>query len=82
MLTCACGFALFASVSTVATAESIVFSNDTVKAGWTFNVNSTTIETPTQLEAKKHAVVSAKADVSAFKLNNTRTTAIHDGSVR
>jgi len=80
LLTCACGFALFASVSTVATAESIVFSNDTVKAGWTFNKNATTIETPTQLEAKKHAVVSAKADVSAFKLNGTRTTAIADGS--
>ena len=47
-----------------------------------FKVNSTSIQTPTQLEAKKHAVVSAMADVSAFKLNGTRTTAIQDGSVR
>ncbi|MBP5171252.1 MAG: hypothetical protein ILP04_04255, partial [Bacteroidales bacterium] len=70
LLTCAFSFMLFASFSTVATAQSVLnFENDTVKAGWTFKVNSTTIETPTQLEAKKHAVVSAKADVSAFKLN-------------
>ncbi|MBQ7162894.1 MAG: hypothetical protein IJR64_04815, partial [Bacteroidales bacterium] len=81
LLTCACGFVLLASVSTVATAQSVLnFENDTVKVGWTFNKNATTIQTPTQLEARKHAVVSAAADVSAFKLNGTRTTAIADGS--
>jgi len=81
LLTCAFSFMLFASFSTVATAQSVLnFENDTVKAGWTFSKNSTSIETPTLLTASKHAVTTVKADVSAFKLNNTRTTTIEDGS--